>query len=165
MNLLLLLGVRKPYETDGERLLTHILRRYSIHSLHSYCDEYCYMSEPPSRREERLPLVEVARERLQTVWAKEPGPIIGFGWMACEILTGKGKTKLKDMVCTDWPSRLKMENGDQRNAWIIYDPAAALFDPNLAVDISAVLVAAVEKAGGKTEVNKLERAFNWEKYM
>jgi hypothetical protein len=85
--------------------------------------------------------------------------------MACELLTGHGKTKLKNYVGTKWKY-----NGDVvRAAWITYDPDACLFDPALVVDISAVILAAAREAEISVRVQKNEALQQmvhiWKRYM
>lgn len=138
----LLLGVRKQLETDGIRLLKLIMHRYGV-SPDLYCLEYCYDGQPPSKLVDRLGLLVEARARLEIDWVELPGIIIGFGWMPCELLTGKRKTKLKRMTGTKWT----YVGNIKRTAWITYDPNSCLYDPALAVDIAAVIVAAGQEEG------------------
>jgi hypothetical protein len=157
----LLLGVKKNFESDGVRLLKHVLHRYGVFA-DDYKIDYCYWMEPPTIAKARKNALTIARSRLEEVWLKEPGPIIGFGWMPQEILLGCGKTKLKNHVGTCWT----YQGNITRTVWITYDPAAALFDPNVVVDISAVVVAAGKRDGGLAmQVNKEEVSFDWSKYL
>jgi hypothetical protein len=149
----LLLGVRPNYETDGMVLLKHILRRYSLTG-DQWRIHYCCSSPPPPTKKERQATLSAAKESIKKERLSKPGPIIGFGWLPCETLTGRGKTLLKYTVGTRW--------GD---VWITYDPAGALFDPNLCVDISAVLLAACRGAGVSTHISTTEPQFDWSKYL
>lgn len=157
-HLYFLLGQRKNYETDGERMLKLILARYGLWD-EIYDIEYCYTPQQhfvaggeshieydsvPSKKVDRAPHVAEARKWVEACWHDRPGLFIGLGWMACEVLTGRGKTKLKDTAGTKW--RYAGEGMDQA-VWITYDPAACLFDPGVAVDISAVICAAGREVG------------------
>jgi hypothetical protein len=158
----LLLGVRK--QTDGVRMLKLILSRYGINE--GYCMVFCYEETPPSRIKERAGLLTEARTRLEGVWLKQPGTVVGFGWEACELLTGKGKTKLKDKVGTKW----SYINGNiLRTAWISYSCDACLFDPALVVDISAVILVAAREAGIPVHIQKNEALQQmvtiWKRYI
>jgi hypothetical protein len=160
MKLHLLLGVKKPFETDGGRLLAHVLHRYGVFA-DTYRVDYCYWEEPPSKAKERVSALVLIRERLEKVWINEPGPIVGSGWMAQEVLLGCGKTKLKEHVGTRW----KYVGNIERSVWICYDTAGALFDPNIVVDIAAVVCAAGKEGGLEMKVNKDEKAFDWGKWL
>jgi hypothetical protein len=87
---------------------------------------------------------------MESIWLKQPGVIIGLGWMACELLTGKGKTKLKNQTGTKWV----YVGNIARTAWVTYDPDGMLYDPAITVDIAAVIVAAGREAGLPMEVSK-----------
>jgi hypothetical protein len=156
----LLLGVRK--ESDGVRMLRLILARYGIYE--GYRMDFCYQETPPSKAKDRVDLLMAARTRLEGVWLQQPGTIVGLGWMPCELLTGKGKTKLKDKVGTKWSYV-----NNACTAWITYDPDACLFDPALVVEIAAVLVAAGREAGISMRVSKneaLQQMNNiWKRYL
>jgi hypothetical protein len=163
--LYLLLGVSKMAEMDGVRLLKHILRRYGV-SPNLYRIGYCYHETPPSRINERKEYREAARVRLEETWLNTPAVIIGMGWMACEMLTGRSKTKLKNMTGTRW----QYVGNIARIAWVTYDPAACLYDPGLTVDIAAVIVAAGKEAGLPMHLtNELETTslMNkiWQRYL
>ena len=155
----LLLGVQQTYETDGVALLKHILRRYSVDD-DEFSIEYVYSKPPAPTIIGRAPEITIARRRLERAWV-DGGPVIGCGWMACELLTGKGKTKLKDVVGTKW----KYAPDHSRFVWICNDPAGALFNPNLVVDIAAVIRAAGVEAGMEMKVNQNEPAFDWSRWL
>lgn len=157
----LLLGVRR--DSDGLRLLRLALSRYGRYG--DYRMEFCYDAEPPSRIKERAGMLAEARTRLEAVWLEQPGVIIGLGWMACELLTGRGKTKLKEMTGTRWTYV-----GDvARSVWVTYDPTACLYDPALMVDIAAVLVAAGKEIGFSMSVVKNDAVSSmnkiWQRYL
>jgi hypothetical protein len=154
-----LLGVEPNYDPAGEQLLRMILNRYGLGDVWTIA--YCYEEAPPTRQKARKPLLEARREALMSEWGNDSQQIIGCGWMACEMLTGHGKTKLGGLVGTKW----LVWNSEVRHAWVTYDPAAALFDPNLAVDISAVIIAAAKEEGLKPLVNKTIKMFNWEPFL
>jgi hypothetical protein len=163
MRMRLIMGVKKKYETDGVRLLVHVLHRYSLFA-DKYTLEYCYDTEPPTRAKERAELVKRRRTTLERDVLEEEeslGPIVGCGWMACELLTGKGKTRLKDMVGTRWT----YVGNITRSVWLCNDPSGALYNPNLVVDIAAVVRAAGVEAGFLMNVNKAEPAFSWAKWI
>jgi hypothetical protein len=143
----IVLGVATDGETDGVRMLRHILRRYSIFT--DYRFEYCYTEKPPSKVADRKELIEQAKRNLESYWIEQSGVIVGLGWMPCEVLLGKGKTKLKNFVGTKWT----YVGDSARHVWISYDPAGILYDPGLVVDISAVIVVAAKEAGFPTKVN------------
>jgi len=111
-------------------------------------------------------MIEEARRSVEAAWHDRPGVIVGLGWMACEVLTGRGKTRLKDTAGTKW--RYITDRMDQA-VWITYDPAACLFDPGVIVDISAVAVAAAREIGLECHVmeddslTKMERI--WRRYL
>lgn len=158
----LVLGRKRAYETDGEYLLKHILCRYSV-DLHLVHWHYSYYQEPATRAIKRKTELAETRKRLETEFLREPGVIIGFGWMACEVLVARGKTRLKNTVGTKW--NCTSDSIVIRSAWISYDPAAALFDPNLAVDISSVILAACKEGGIETKLNRNIKPFNWIQYI
>jgi hypothetical protein len=159
----LLLGVKK--ESDVVRMLRLILARYGIYE--GYRMSFCYQETPPSTIKERAGLLAEARTRLEAEWLAQPGTLVGLGWMPCELLTGKGKTKLKDKVGTKWS--YVGDGNIVRTAWITYDPDACLYDPALVVDIAAVIVAAVKEAGISMHVSKneaLQQMNNiWKRYL
>jgi hypothetical protein len=158
----LLLGVKK--DSDGMRMLRCILHRYGVYG--NYRIDWCYDKPPPSRALDRVDLIMAARERLEAIWLSQPGVIIGFGWMSCELLTGRGKTRLKDTVGTKWTYA---SDNIARTAWISYDPDSLLFDPALAVDIAAVIVAAGREAGLPMLIHKNESLDQmnriWKRYL
>jgi hypothetical protein len=154
-----LLGVEPNYDTAGEQLLRMILNRYGLGDV--WTIRYCYEEKPPTRQKARRSLLEARRATLIGEWGNESQQIIGCGWMACEMLTGHGKTKLGGLVGTKWG----LWDGLTRQAWLTYDPAAALYDPNLSVDISAVVVAAAKEEGMKPLVNKTVKMFDWGPFL
>jgi len=156
--LYLLLGQKQSYETDGEKFLRYLLGRYSLHR-HLYRLGYCYDSTPRSTAKERRSDLEASRKHHERYWV-DPWTIIGFGWMAAELLTGRGKTKLKTLVGTKWT----YVGNIVRECWISYDPAAALFDPNIAVDISAVILAAAKLDGLTARIDPAIK-FDWQPYI
>jgi hypothetical protein len=156
----LMLGVKQKYETDGVRLLVHVLHRYSLFA-DKYVLEYCYNTQPPTKAKERIGLIADRRWIFEADALEEPGPVIGFGPLACELLTGRGKTKLKDTVGTRW----NYVGNINRSVWISYDPTGALYNPNLVVDIAAVIRAAGLEAGFNMKVNAAEPAFDWSNYI
>lgn len=156
----LVLGVKSKYDTDAVRLLKHVLHRYSLFA-DKYIIEYVYETMPPTQAKQRKLMAAEARERLEAGWLEEPGPVIGLGWIPCEILTGRGKTKLKDRVGTRW---IYVGSID-RPVWVCNDPAACLYNPNLVVDIAAVIRAAGKEAGFEMKVNVGEPAFDWQKWI
>ena len=158
--LYLLLGIKRPFETDAELLLKHVLRSYSIYA-NLYHIQYAYFEQPSSTQKLRKAPLAAARTRLEEVWSREPGPIIGFGWMPCELLTNRGKTRLKTTAGTRWT----YVGGIEREAWVTYDPAGALFSPNLIVDIAAVITAACEYHQIPIAVNQSEPQFNWNPWI
>jgi hypothetical protein len=160
----LVLGLRQSYTTDGERLLGLILERYGVwHEVYQVL--YCYEEDPPSKIKERAGIRETARRYIESQWRRRPGIIIGLGWMACEVLTGKGKTKLKDTAGTKWKYAGELDQA----VWVTYDPAAALFDPAVVVDIAAVIVEVGREIGLTMEVEEDETLSKmhaiWRKYL
>lgn len=159
----LLLGVRE--RSDGVRMLHLILARYGI--FEGYRMEYCYDETPPSTVKDRAGLLTEARTRLESVWLQQPGTVLGFGWMACEVLTGRGKTKLKDKVGTKWS--YVGNNNILGTAWITYDLSSCLYDPARVVDIAAVIVVAAREAGISVRVQKNEALQQmvsiWKRYL
>lgn len=158
----LILGVNPHYESDGLLLLKHILRRYSI-----FADQwnicYCYDRSPADHKKERKQELKEARIQLEAKWSRHVGPIIGFGWMPCEVLTNRGKTLLKNTVGTRW-KYFGDSDESTTTAWVTNDPAAALFDPNIVVDIASVIKAACAEWDISTPINKSEPSFDWSKY-
>lgn len=156
----LLLGLKRQYETDAELLLKHVLRSYSIYG-NQYRIQYAHFEQPPSTQKLRRHILAAARSRLEETWLAQPGPIIGFGYLACELLTARGKTRLKRTQGTRWT----YVGAIQRETWITYDPAGALFDPNLVVDIAAVIMAACTYNEIPTQVDPTEPQFHWNVYL
>jgi len=162
-------------------MLKLILARYDIWD-EFYSIEYCYNTPThyvaggdthiehdsiPSKKAERAPLVEEARRWCEACWHDMPGIFVGLGWMACEVLTGRGKTKLKDTAGTKWKYA---GSGMDQAVWITYDPAAMLFDPGVAVDISAVVCAAGREIGLKMDVTEEHNSLSsmhriWRRYL
>ena len=165
-HLYFLLGQRKSFDTDGERMLKLILARYDIWN-EFYSIEYCYNETPPSKAAERQHIRDEARRWCEACWHDMPGVFVGLGWMACEVLTGRGKTKLKDTAGTKWKYA---GSGMDQAVWITYDPAAMLFDPGVAVDISAVVCAAGREIGLKMDVTEEHDSLSsmhriWRRYL
>jgi hypothetical protein len=145
-------------------MLRLLLHRYGVYQ--NYRVDFCYDETPPSKAKERRAMLDEARARQEGVWLQHPGVIVGMGWMACELLIGVGKTKLKDKTGTKWHV---VSDIIERTAWITYDPDSCLYDPALVVDIAAVVVAAGKEADLPMSVEKNE-ALNqmnsiWKRYL
>jgi hypothetical protein len=164
MRIYFILGLNKGYETDGERMLRCLVSRYSLDSS-MYDVVYCYDSQPPSKLVDRQPMRDEARKWIEAMWTEVPGVLVGLGWMPCEVLTGRGKTKLKHMAGTKW----KYVGEIDQAVWITYDPAACLYDPGLVVDISAVVVAAMKEIEASVFMNTSNNLYQmnkmWKRYL
>jgi hypothetical protein len=173
----------------GEELLQFCLERNSIGVEQLVLNRaggpfhYCYLHTPASRsadREaERSARMLQLREQIQQAG---PFQIIGFGWAACDTLFPVGKSGMKDRIeCAwplvpdyliesipnldDYPRECRIRDKLLARAYLTYDPFAALYDPNLAVDISRVLEKAAKKAGIETKSNLEVPMFNWLPFM
>jgi hypothetical protein len=158
--LIFLLGERQKYRTEAEVLLKNICDRYYLLSGTDYQVFHCYDSPPSPRAQERPR--DARRIELLGVWERPDyrPVIVGFGWMACDILFRVGKSHMKRYVGCKWPivdSTLK--------AWLTYDPAAALYDPNLVVDIAGAVVTAAKEDGHRIQVNTKVRPYSWSKFI
>lgn len=168
MKLLLLLG-QKRYGDDAERLLWHICRSYSLTRDNFVIGDkvapfhYCYYAPPASKRDNRDSDRRARLKEIIELYERfGPFKIVGFGWMTADLLLNVGKSKTKSLVGAKWKL---VHPGMITETWITYDPAAALFDPNMVVDIAQVIVLAAEDAGIQTEINPNLEPFDWSKYL
>jgi hypothetical protein len=151
-----LLGEKQKYQTEGETLLENICLRYNLIKDKHYKLYYCYAAQPRGRAVARPR--ESARHNLMKMWLTDVNPIIvGFGWIACDTLFEVGRSRLKTKVGCKW----RIKDYEQNWAWQSYDISAALFDPNLIVDISGVIVTAAKEDGHKITVNKSIKPYHW----
>ena len=158
--LIFLLGERPKYRTEAEALLQNVCARYYLRSGTDYQVFYCYDSLPSPRVQERPR--DARRSELLGVWERPDyrPVIVGFGWMAADILFRIGKPRLKNYVGGKWPivdSTLE--------AWLTYDPAASLYAPNLVVDIAGAVVTAAKEDGHRIQVNTEVRPYSWSKFI
>lgn len=167
MKLFLLLGQLR-FGSDAESLLWHICRSQSLARDNFILREispfhYCYNHTPASKREYRESDRQAKLEEIIKLW-HDVGPfqIISFGWMSCDLLLKVGKSRTKTRIGAKWRF---VEPGMSTNIWQTYDPAAALFDPNIVVDIAWVINHAAQDAGIPTEINKTLEIFDWSKYL
>jgi len=155
LNLYFLLGEKKPFNS-GEELLINILERLSLTEFDFEID-YCYKIPVPSRKDERRPYVRFRREQLEADYWKNPQKVIvGMGPLAAEVLANVPKTKTSQVMGLRYaiPPFL-MET------WFTYDPSAALYDPNLYVDITGTVATAIRSAGRQIIINQQIRPFEW----
>lgn len=152
--LLFLLGDKRPFH-DSEDLLTNILDRLSL-SIASYDIAYCYNFTLPSRKKERLQYIIARRNQLIDDWKDKDVVIVGMGWKAIELLTNVGKNKTSRVIGCRFPIvPFKFD------AWFTYDPAAALYDPNMYVDIMAVCSAAIRYSGRQIVIDIKVKPYDW----
>lgn len=155
LNLLFLLGEKRPaHFSSGEDLLTNILDRFSLTS-EDYLIEYCYDYTPASKKIDRVVGTVKRREQLVSDLKSET-VIVGMGWMATELLTGVSKTNMTRFIGCRFPiAPFKYDT------WFSYDPAAALFDPNMYVDIMGVVSAAIRYSGRPIQIDTKVKPFVW----
>ena len=122
---------------------------------------YCYYTKPESKEEFRDQARAHRMEQIREMFYIEPFVIIGFGWMACDMLFRKGRSQTRTRTGAKW----LLSPGAETEAWLTYDPAAALFDPNLVVDISWVIVNAAKDAGIEIVPNPNVKPFSWDPYL
>jgi hypothetical protein len=156
-DLYFLLGERKPfYLSNGEDLLVNIVSRLSLPK-RSYEIDYCYETTPPTRKDERKPYRDERRQKLVEYIGKNPEKIIvSMGWMPAELLALVAKTRtMHIMGCRYQVTPFKYET------WFTYDPSAALFDPNLYVDIMSTVSAAIRYAGRQIVIDTTINPYEW----
>jgi hypothetical protein len=155
LNLLFLLGEKKHFYS-GEELLINVLDRLSVfHS--AYTIEYCYQHSPPSRSKERNVVWLERRNQFLGDWKNSETVVVAAGWMAVELLTGFSKTRTSQFI-----GIRKTIPPLQYDVWFTFDPAAALFDPNLYVDIMGSVSAAVRYAGRQIIINTSVKPYQWD---
>jgi hypothetical protein len=148
-----LLGEKKPYSNDKD-LLVNILDRLSL-SEEEYKIGYCYNFTPPSRKDERKPFI-IERHN-QLILELNPETIItAMGWMAIEVISDISKTHISQYIGCRFTI-----NPFKYDVWFTYDPAAALFDPNLYVDIMGCVSAAIRSAGKQIKINTCVKPYQW----
>jgi hypothetical protein len=160
--LFILLDEAKHYMTDSEKLLYHCLDRYSL-TAQDYQVEHCYLEKPPSKIIDRHALKEARRHQLIDTLSNSERSfvLIAMGKFSCEMLFAKAKASHRYGTCwkvdKDFES---VQNIIKGRAWVTYDPTAALYNPNLAVDIAAVIHAAATDANLKPKTNRQIKQFN-----
>lgn len=157
LNLYFLLGEKRPsYLSNGEQLLTNITSRLSLDKF-DYEIDYCYFFTPPSTKKDRELYKTRRLEELVKDFEFVPDRvIIAFGWMATEVLTNIGKTRASNLVGCRFPIQ-----PFKYDVWFTYDPAGALFDPNLYVDLMAHVSAAIRYSGRTIKINKTIKPYEW----
>jgi hypothetical protein len=163
----LLIVLESPLGPDGQELLSWMVRRLSI-GREQWVQTYCY---PKNRK--TLPTVKWKREKvlapyvdllMETIRRNEPCVIVGMGKLASEVLLGV--IQIKKVTGTQWRPKLafaRLEGHDR--IWIVHSPNAALFDPNLAVEISQVIWQAGMEAGIRTELDHSIKLYDWKNYI
>jgi hypothetical protein len=163
----LLVVLESPLGSDGQELLGWIVRRLSI-KREQWSQAFCYpknrkhLSTRKWLREKELePYVE---KLVETIRRNEPCVIVGMGKLASEVLLGI--TMIKKVTGTKWRSKLRFARMEGHEAlWITHSPNAALFDPNLAVEISQVVWQAALEAELPAELDHSIKLLSWEKYI
>jgi hypothetical protein len=160
--LFILLEEAKPYMTDGDRLLGHVLDRYSLELSHHYFIQYCYSEKPPSKQVDRLTLKEHRRNQLLDTFRISPVDLslVVMGKLSCEMVFTKAKYPNRPGTAWKLDPFFNTDKIIKQRAWVTYNPAAALFDPNLIVDISAVIFNAAQEANLPIKTNKHIKQFN-----
>lgn len=155
LNLYFLLGQNLPWG-GGELLLINILDRFSVFKT-AYEIDYCYDFQPASKKADRLQDLERRREQIETDFEQNSKRVIvGMGWMAIELLGRVPKTRASQLIgCRHEIHPFKY------GTWFSYDPAAALFDPNLYVDIMGTVSAAIRYAGRQIIINRNVKPYDW----
>jgi hypothetical protein len=154
LNLYFLLGEKKVF-LDGEELLVNILDRLSLYKT-AYEIDYCYTFTPPTRKLERSGYTQRKFDVLVEKLKDKEVVMVGMGWMAIELLHGTAKTRTSQIIGCRFPNP-----PFRYDAWFTYDPAAAIFDPNLYVDIMACISAAIRYAGRQIIINTNINPYNW----
>jgi|SRR5271165_1054780 len=163
----LVIILESPLGSDGEELLAWLVRRLSIDRT-QWVKTYCYPKNrktlPKKKRERQKRLAPYVDRLVEFIEYNEPCVLIGMGKLSSEVLLGV--TMIKKVTGSKRRTQLPfmlMEN--HREAWIVDSPNAALFDPNLAVNISQIIWAAALEAGLPAEIDYNVRLFDWSKYI
>jgi uracil-DNA glycosylase family 4 len=144
---------------DAGRLLRMYIAMLTIDRT-DWVHDYCYMGAKknlPTKKVERLTMLSGDIQRLDSsIELNRPCVIVAMGRLACEVLVGASLIKSRAGTC--W------HTDKYGKVWVTYPPDAALFDPSLSVDISAVLAKAAEVAGIEVKDNLKIPMFDWEPY-
>jgi hypothetical protein len=164
---------RKLLCHDAGKLLIWILERYSIPPSR-WRQGYCFKGQKkviPTKKPERQEFLKGALSELHAQIAqakKDFGgelQLIGLGSLACECLIGG--SRLAEYSCTTWKVLPQWRDLGIAKAWICSSPTAALYKPDLAREISGVLMAACRKVGIESKprlLGELPLPFDWTEY-
>ena len=145
------------YRQRKLELLTFLLRRHSINREDSV-DAFCFLGTQeslPGRKKNRLreifPDLSKADEFIRL---NQPCVVVGFGRLP-EFLTGASVLSTK--AGTWWDTK------KFGRVWITHSPEAALYKPDLVVQISRVIKFAAGQAEIETKPNNIPM-FRWVEY-
>lgn len=157
LKLYFLLGEKKPhYLSVGEDILINILNRLSL-APEFYEIDYCYYYTPASKKMQRyIPMEERMNILIQYMERDPEQVIVCMGWMATELMSNISKMKRARVIgCRFSIAPFRYDT------WFTHDPGAALFDPNLYVDLMAHVSAAMRYARHDIEINKKVQPYEW----
>lgn len=157
---------RRALIHDGGQLLTWMIRRLSIPRdrwVHTYCYEGNKKSIPSKLWKRKGFLDPHVDALLDFATKNSPCSVVAMGKFSTEVLIGGSLLKRK--VGAEWDTRPKFRKIGIEKAWVTYMPDAALYSPDLVVDITRMLMCAAHEAHIKTKIDYSLPVFrNWYKY-
>jgi hypothetical protein len=146
------------YRQRKLELLTFLLRRHSINRedwVHTYCFSGTKESLPGRKKDRLQEILPDLRKAEEFIRLNQPCVVVGFGSLPCEFLTGAGVLSTK--AGTWWDTK------KFGRVWITHSPEAALYKPDLVVQISRTIRRAAEQAGIETKPADIPM-FKWVEY-
>jgi uracil-DNA glycosylase len=156
---------RKPLVHDGGRLLRNTLQRISVPRnrwVHGYFFNGQKSQLPTKQAERHEFMLDHVEETREFIASHQPCVIVGMGKLTCECFLRT--STMKWVAGRPWKPRLSFRRDGIKKVWISHSPNAALFDPNLIVDISRVLGLAAREAGIDVKINFDVKMFEWDDY-